>query len=428
MNNNIKKYFDGFNNETKDPSLDAMEYFMFEYNNFEKDMNFIHIAGTNGKGSCAQILNNILINSGLNVGKFISPHLINYNERITINNNEIFDREIEEFIKELEPKIKKYSLKNKTKITLFELETIMALLYFYRKNADIIILETGLGGLYDCTNIITRPIVSIVTSVGLDHTNLLGSTLTEIAFQKAGIIKKDSQSIFIEQEQEVNNIFINQAKKKNNKFNLIKQDQILNYRFDLDYQYFDFENLKEIAVGLKGKAQIKNAAIAIKCSEILNKSGYNISEKNIRDGIKNTYHKARFEIINKEPLIIYDGAHNEPAIKNFLNTIDMYYKNNKRVYIVSILRTKDYKKIIEILMKDQDAEFIFTSGSAREKKLYVTGEELYNTALKYKKNQILSWGDLSQVIKNIIKNKLEKVYFCVGSFYIYPDVMDQINK
>lgn len=428
MNVNIKKFFDSFCNETKEPSLNAMKYFMSEYKNFEKNMKFIHIAGTNGKGSVALLINNILINNGLDVGKFISPHLVRYNERITINNNEILDKEIEGLIEELEPKIKKYNLENKTKITLFELETMMALLYFYRNNTDIVILETGLGGRYDCTNIITNPLVSIITSVGFDHVNILGSTLIEIASEKAGIIKPNSQSIFFEQEPDINNIFINQSKQNNNRFNLIKKDQILNYRFDQDYQYFDFEDLKDIIIGLKGKAQIKNATLAIKCAKVLNKSGYNISEKNIRDALKNTYHKARMEVINEDPTIIYDGAHNEPAIKNFIDMIDMYYKNNKRVYIVSILKTKDYKKIIEILMKDKDADFIFTSGSDSEEKLYISGEDLYKIALKYKKNQDLSYMDLSKAIRNIIKNKLKKTYFCVGSFYVYYDIISQINK
>lgn len=180
----VNKYLKNFYRGTKNPSLKAMRYFMNIYDNFEGQMNFIHIAGTNGKGSCTEIISNILINQGYKVGKFLSPHLIRYNERISINGEEISDEEMLNLIEELKPLIDKYNEKEEGNITLFELETTMALLYFYRKNVDFVVLETGLGGLYDCTNIITKPLVSIITSIGYAHMNILGNTLPEIVFVK----------------------------------------------------------------------------------------------------------------------------------------------------------------------------------------------------------------------------------------------------
>ena len=161
----IEKYFRNFFKGTKNPSLNAMIFFMEKYNNFETNMKFIHIAGTNGKGSCTEILTNSLVKQGYRVGKFLSPHLIKYNERISINNNNITDEEMEVLINELNPVIEEYEKKFGEKITLFELETIMGLIYFYRNKIDFVILETGLGGLYDCTNIISKPLVSIITSI-----------------------------------------------------------------------------------------------------------------------------------------------------------------------------------------------------------------------------------------------------------------------
>ena len=180
----IEEYLANFYKGTKKPSLDGMQYFMEEYNNFQNEMKFIHIAGTNGKGSCTEMISNILINQGYKVGKFISPHLIRYNERISINGCEISDEEMSDLIEELIPKIDKYNKTNYTNITLFELITIMALLYFYRNNVDFVVLETGLGGLYDCTNIISNPLASIITSVGYDHMHILGIHCQKLLIKK----------------------------------------------------------------------------------------------------------------------------------------------------------------------------------------------------------------------------------------------------
>src|SRR5699024_10770299 len=157
----------------------------------------------------------------------------------------------------------KYNSKNKIPITFFEITTIMALLYFYRKNVDFVVLETGLGGKYDCTNIITFPLVSIITSIGYDHMHMSGNTLIEIAKEKAVIIKKKSNTIIFEQSKEVNQVFINKCKNESNNLHLIHKNQITNYKYDEIYQYFDYKNLKEIAINLKGKKQIENSAICI---------------------------------------------------------------------------------------------------------------------------------------------------------------------
>lgn len=404
-----------------------MQYFMDEYNHFEKNMKFIHIAGTNGKGSCTETISNILSCQGYKVGKFISPHLIKYNERISINSVQITDEQIIEIIEELEPKINKYNEENNTKVTLFELETIMALLYFYRNNVDFVILETGLGGLYDCTNIISKPLVSIITSIGYDHMGILGDTLPKIAYQKAGIIKENSNTVFFAQSQEINEVFIDECKKKNNNLYLINEDDIKNYSYNNDFQYFDYKEFKNIAVKLKGIKQINNASICLETMKILDNLGYQVSSENIRKGISTVIHKGRMEVINKEPLIIYDGAHNEPAIKNLEQTIDMYYKNYDRTYIISILKRKDYETMLSILFKDKDATFIFTSGNDAER--YTKKEELYKIAMKYKcDTQKVFTKELNQAIEEAMKSKTKTANFIIGSFYVYGNVVKKINE
>ena len=428
MIKNVEEFLNNFFKGTKNPSLDAMKYFINKYDNFEKDMKFIHIAGTNGKGSCTEMVTNILINQGYKVGKFLSPHLIEYNERISINNINISNKELIELIEELKPKIEEYNKISNIQVTLFELETIIALLYFYRNNVDFVVLETGLGGIYDCTNVITKPLVSIITSIGYDHMHILGNSLEEIAIQKAGIIKQNSNTVVFENNDEIDKIFKDICMQKNNKLYLIKKTDITNYSYDTEYQYFDYDNLKNIKVNLKGLVQINNASICIKTMEILNNLGYKIREESIRKGLSTVIHRGRMEEICKNPLIIYDGGHNEPAIKNLLNSVNMYYKDLNRTYIISILKRKDYETMLELLFSDEKASFILTSGNDKER--YASAEELYKVAIKYKReNQKIKIKSLEEAIKEIKReNRQNTVNFVIGSFYVYGDVIKYIGN
>lgn len=421
----IENYLNNFFKGTRKHSLNSIKYFMNEYNNFYKKMKFIHVAGTNGKGSCVEIISNILIKNGYSVGKFISPHLIRYNERISINNTEISDEEMMSLIEELKPKISVYNSVSEENLSLFELETIMALLYFYRNNVDFVVLETGLGGLYDATNIV-NPLVSVITSIGYDHVHILGSTLSEIASQKAGIIKENSNTVFFSQNSEVDKVIIDTCKRKNNRLHLLSKNDITNYNFDSNYQYFDFKDFKQVPIILKGTKQIQNAAICIECMNVLNNLGYKIKKEAIIDGLKSVVHKARIETLSKNPLIIYDGAHNESAIKNLQSVINIYYKNYKKIYVVSVLKRKDYNKMLQLLFQDKNAEFIFTSGNDINR--YASSRELFDAALQYKTTQEISMKTLDDAIKYIMKYGTNTINFIVGSFYVYGDVKKEVGK
>ena len=424
----IEKYFNQFSKYRKKPSLDIMKYFIEQYHNFDKEMNFIHVAGTNGKGSTVEMMSCILEQEGYNVGKFISPHLIRYNERIKINDKEISNKEMSDLIEEIIPKIEKYQQEKGISVNLFEILTMIALLYFYRNKVDFVVLETGLGGLYDSTNIISHPLISIITSIGYDHMQILGNTLPAIAYRKAGIIKQNSHTVFFEQNEEINNVIIKVCQEKKNKLHLIKKEQIENYTYDNQYQYFDSNGLKKIAVNLKGKVQLQNAALCIQSIKILNNLGYHISEKSLRKGLSSVIHKGRMELLKENPIIIYDGAHNEPAIKNLQDTILQYYKFKERVYIISILKGKDAKKILSLLLKDEKATFIFTTGN--DKQSYIDKQELYNMAIEYKKEgQKIEKKSLEEAIKIAVQSEKKQVAnFIVGSFYIYKSVLDIIQK
>ena len=421
----IEEYMNQYNRSINNITLDAVHYFLREkYNDFQKDMKIIHVAGTNGKGSVVETISNILIKQGYKVGTFISPHLIRYNERIKINNNEITDEELSDFIEELEPQVEEYNSGHEFNLTFFELATIIAFLYFYRNKVDFVVLEVGLGGKFDSTNIITNPLVSIITSIGYDHMAILGETLEKIAEQKAGIVKPNSNTVIFSQSEEVNDIFIKKCEECSNKLHIVENANISNYRYDYDYQYFDYKNFKNITINLKGPVQVRNAAICIETMRVLNQLGYIVSEESLRLGLKTVVHKGRMEEISSNPKIIFDGAHNEPATKNLRDMIKMYYPNPlKRLYIVSILKRKDYKKMIQLMMEDEESKFIFTSGNDETR--YISGETLYQIACKYKKNQDLSVDTIQNAIK-LAKEGNYNVTFVVGSFYVYKDVINLV--
>ena len=422
----IEKYLSNFFRGTKNPTLKAMKFLMEEFNHPEDKLKVIHIAGTNGKGSVTEMITNVLVMEGYTVGKFISPHLIHYNERISVNNNNISNIEMEKLINIISPSIEKYNSENDIPVTLFELETTMAFLYFKEKGCDFVVLETGLGGLYDCTNIIKHPLVSVITSIGYDHMHILGNTLTEIAYQKAGIIKENSNTVIFNQESDINNVFITECKNKNNILHIIKKTDISNYSFDNNFQYFDYKNFKNIIINLKGKVQVQNACLCIEVFEILNTLGYNISLENIKNGLKTVIHKGRMEQLNDKPLIIFDGAHNEPAIKNLQDMIKMYYKKMKRVYIISILKRKDYNKMLKLISEDKEAIFILTSGNNTDN--YASSDELYECIKQFTKTDKIYKKRLDDAIEDAKNGNLDTVNFIIGSFYTYGTVADILKN
>lgn len=422
----IEKYLSNFFKGTKKPSLKAMKFLMEEFNHPEDKLKAIHIAGTNGKGSVTEMITNVLINEGYKVGKFISPHLIHYNERISVNNNNISNIEMEKLIDIINPSIEKYNSENDIPVTLFELETTMAFLYFKEKNCDFVVMETGLGGLYDCTNIIKYPLVSVITSIGYDHMHILGNTLPEIAYQKAGIIKPNSHTVIFKEQPEIDNVFITECKKKNNILHIIKETDISNYFFDNNFQHFDYKSFKTITVNLKGKVQVQNACLCIETFNILNELGYHVGIKNIQKGLSTVIHRGRMEQLNDNPIIIYDGAHNEPAIQNFQDMVKMYYKGMKRVYIISILKRKNYNKMLKLIAEDKEAVFILTSGNNPE--IYAASEELYECMKKIADIDKIYKNSLEKAIEWAMNSSFDTVNFVIGSFYTYGTVVDIIQK
>lgn len=416
---NLDEYLSKFTQTTDFPTLDGMRFLMEKLNNPHKKMKFIHVAGTNGKGSICEMLNLCLIDSNYKVGKFISPHLVKSNESISINNICIFDTTVSKYIPILSNIIEEYKKDFGREFTRFEILTTIAILYFYEQKCDISILEVGLGGLYDCTNIIT-PLVSIFGSISFDHTAILGNTLEEIAIQKAGIIKENSNTIIFNQD--ALSIIEKTCKEKNNNLIVTFPSDISNYNFDKNFQYFTYKNKYDITLNLKGKKQIENAANVIECVELLNKKyEFNIKNETLLNSLKEVIHPARFEILSSSPLVIFDGAHNENAMENFIETVNLLYKNDKKTFIISIIRTKNYKTILNRLIPSfPDSKFIFTNGNNKEK--FFEPTTLLNEAsniLNHKNTDNLTCLNLDEALKNLDNYRTT---FILGSFYTYTHV------
>ena len=423
-NINIDEYLSRFSKFTENPNLDAMEYLMNKFDNPQKKTKFIHISGTNGKGSIAEMLASILNNTEYKVGKFISPHLIDFNDGIWVGKKQISNEEVEEILIPLSKEIEEYNKNHKVPVKWFEVITALSLIYFAKQKCDLVILETGLGGINDCTNI-ADGMISVIGNIGYDHIEILGNDIKEIARHKAGIIKKDSDTVIVRQD-EIMDVIEKSCKEKSSKLHIIEKEDIKKYSSDKDYQKFDYKKYNNVEINLKGKCQTYNASEVLEVIDILKVKGYEISDKAIYDGLRTVVHKARLETLSQNPLIVFDGGHNENAIKNLRDNINEYYKDNKRVYIVSILKTKDYKTIVENICKDKNAIFFFTSGN--DKKRYVSKNKLYKEAKKYLNDVNMYKEEFQDAIKISLKAYDDRTILIIGSFYVYKNAIEVLKN
>ncbi len=347
------EYFYEKKNHYWDLGLENIKSFLCFFGSPENKLNIIQIAGTNGKGSTSAFLSNILIESGYKVGRYNSPVVFEERENITINNKIMSEEDFTNQVNEMKEFIEESERKGKLP-TIFELETAMAINYFYKNKCDIVILEAGLGGLTDATNVSDRNIMSIITSVSMDHMKYLGDTIEKIAEIKSGIIKKNSIVIVGDNIESVKNIMKAKAQLTNsvniviNKLNIKDVFQNI-YEQSFNYISSNKTVFNNIRLMMLGVFQSENASIAIEAACALRKKGYNISDNSIKIGLKKAVCKGRFEIISYNPLVILDGAHNPDAANRLKENINVYLNDYNIVFIMGIFADKDYKSIINIL-------------------------------------------------------------------------------
>jgi len=322
--------------------LTNISHLLASLNNPQRNVRCIHIAGTNGKGSTAAFLASILSKGGYKVGLYSSPHLTSFTERIKINNHEISKKDVTRLTILLRNKARKID-----RITFFEFVTAMALQYFSEQKVDLSILEVGMGGRLDATNVVS-PLISIITNISKEHEYYLGHSTLEIANEKAGIIKKKSVLITGATQTEVLFLFKERCQTLHTQFYQLGRDFFLKTikQGHLNYRGIKF-NLEGIKIGLLGNHQLNNAAIALAAVEILRSKRYHIGDKAIYQGLSKVNWPGRLEIVKNSPLVILDGAHNPAAIKNLKKTLLKYFEYKKLILILGIMEDKDIKGMMK---------------------------------------------------------------------------------
>jgi dihydrofolate synthase/folylpolyglutamate synthase len=407
------------------PGLLRIKRFLNILENPQDKMKVVHIAGTNGKGSCASFIAEVLKFSGYKTGLYTSPHLIDIEERIKINGENINQKVFKEYLQ----KYLKKALD--CKLSYFEYLTALSFIYFKKQKVDIAIIETGLGGRFDATNIIKNPLVCIITSISKDHQDILGNTIAKIAFEKAGIIKKGSTIICGKLQKAAINIIKN--KSKNNIVKLYQKDfRFLNSQVSLTCQKFDYVSkslyLKGLQEKLLGKHQIVNACVAVCALEFLLKNGFTkINSRNIKTGLQTVYCPARFEIKkitigNRSLKIVIDGAHNEEGIKAFCDTYkQLGFARSKKVFIFAVMKEKDYKFMIRMIAPFVKKVVLPKVNNSRAVSTEILKEEFF----KYiNKNNICTVDSVKNAL-NVTRDK--PIVICVGSLYLAGEILANIE-
>lgn len=328
--------------------LDSMKRLTEALNNPQNELTFIHVAGTNGKGSVSSFIASGLKNAGYRVGRYISPTIFTYRERFQINDKMISKKELGELVEQVKEACERIVAEGYPHPTSFEIETVLSFLYFVKKECDVVVLETGMGGRLDATNIIPAPKLCVLTSISMDHMQVLGNSLTKIATEKCGIIKEGTTVISAKQSEEVMNVVDKTCALKNTALVVADSSKVTKIKQGLDKQSFSYEGIK-YEIPLSGSYQIENAVLAVEVVKWLSQNGFEkITEQKIAKGLQTTVWKGRFSVISKKPYFIVDGAHNVAAAEKLVESIRFYFTNRKIVYIMGMFRDKEYEKVIRI--------------------------------------------------------------------------------
>lgn len=328
--------------------LDNMRELLKRLENPQDSLKFVHISGTNGKGSVLAYVSTVFKEAGYRTGRYISPTLFSYREKIQVNESFIGREDLARLTEEVKKAAEEMQNSGKGFPTIFEIETALAFLYFAEQKCDIVILETGLGGALDATNVITTSVMEVITSISMDHMEFLGDTLGKIALQKAGIIKPHTSVVSAVQDMEAMEVIRDVCRKKECVFDTVDQEQIKDISYGYEGQSFSYKDWKNIKISLMGSYQIKNAALALEAIEALRKLGYKLNDKAVYQGMKTAVWKGRFTVISKEPFIIMDGAHNQAAAEELARSLKLYYPGKKFYYIFGMFRDKDYHQVIRL--------------------------------------------------------------------------------
>ncbi len=326
--------------------LETMRELCARLENPQDQLKFVHIAGTNGKGSVLAYVSTVLSAAGYRTGRYISPTVQEYRERFQIDGRMITQSGLCKYLEQVKDAAESMAAEELPHPTAFEVETAVAFLYFLDKQCDIVVLETGLGGALDATNVITATLAAVFTSVSMDHMGVLGDSIEQIAAAKTGIIKDKCYVISAKQTPEAMKVIRQAALVRKAKLYTADVSRAKNVRYGMTGQHFSYDKYKNIAITMAGQFQIENAVVALETLAALGRAGYPVAEDKLRLGMEQTRWRGRFDVIGKKPLFIADGAHNEDASKRLSESIRFYFTNRRIIYIMGMLKDKEYDKVI----------------------------------------------------------------------------------
>lgn len=404
-------YIHSFDWRGSRPGLSRTQELCKKLGNPEKDLKFIHVAGTNGKGSFCRMLSGILTAAGYKVGLFVSPYVLRFNERIQIDGKEIPDEELADAT----ARVKAAACEMKDQPTEFELITAIGFLYFQKQKCDLILLECGMGGRLDSTNVIVDPILSVITGVSLDHTAILGDTVEKIAAEKAGIIKSGRPCLYGGVDASVASVIGAVASEKGSPFSRVDFDRLAVREMTLDGTIFDFAPLRELDLSLLGSYQPENASRVLTAVELLQKEGLTIPENAVRRGLANAYWPARFEILSRDPLVLYDGGHNPEGIAAATESIRTYFQGQKVNLLMGVMKDKDYSTMIRELAPLAEQVYAVTPSNPRS----LPANEL---AALFRGGQAFESVKAGLAAAISASKQEGRPLVCLGSLYLYPEV------
>ncbi len=410
------EYIHSINGTFCKPGLDRIKRLCLLLGNPQKELNFIHVAGTNGKGSFCAMLDSVLREAGLKVGLFTSPYIRFFNERMCVDGVPISNEELAEITAYVRP----VADGMQDKPTEFELITAIAFEYFYRHKCDIVILEAGMGGRLDSTNIIQDPILSVITGIALDHTAFLGDTVEAIASEKAGIIKSGRPVLYGGDDARAAAVIREKAKDMGSQYEKVEYRLLRNLRGSLEGSFFDFGDHRNLQIRLLGTYQPRNASVVISAVEMLRKMGLTVSDAALRMGLRKAEWHGRFEVISKDPLMLFDGAHNPQGIRSAVESIRFYFEDKKIYVLTGVLRDKDYHAIAEDLATVSDRAFVITPDNPRA----LSAEE-YADVLREKGMEATPYRSLSEALEEAREAARRDgvPLICLGSLYVYSELI-----
>lgn len=406
--------------ERKTPMVDFtvenVAFLLEKLNKPQDRIKTIHISGTNGKGSLVFYLENALFLNTYKVGTFTSPYMTDINDSIEINGQKISNEDYENVLAKIYPIVLEMDKINKY-VTGFEIQVAAAFLYFYEKKVDVAIIEVGMGGRFDATNVMKSPLLSVFTSISLDHANFLGKTLKEIAWNKGGIIKKSRPTFLYPQKEEVYKELKEIADGNNSEIYKFDFSEINIINEDINGNEFSFREYKNVRTSLIGRHQAYNASLALSILSYLKKF-FVLDDEKIRQGIYKTTNPARLEIISDKPLILMDGSHNEESINSLISNLDKF-NYEKLILGFSILRDKEREKIIKKLAKYADTVVLTDIDSDRKSDI----NDLYNIFKSYTDKKIYMETDIEKAVNKTLELSFKKdlILWC-GSLYLMKDI------